>query len=125
VISRYGREEVPLLKTWIVREGIRIRTEGRVPVVPVMEGKVIYAGPFRTYGNVVIVDHEKGFFTIYGLLSRIDVAKGQAVGAAAQLGLAGEDTQAVSSGRRSAGSAVYFEIRKGDRALDPVKWLRN
>jgi septal ring factor EnvC (AmiA/AmiB activator) len=42
-----------------------------------------------------------------------------------QLGLAGDDTQAVSSGKKSAGSAVYFEIRKGDRAIDPVKWMQN
>ncbi|OGR68831.1 MAG: hypothetical protein A2081_01110 [Elusimicrobia bacterium GWC2_61_19] len=125
IISRFGREDVPGLKTWIVREGIRIATETAAPVTAAMGGKVIYAGPFRTYGNVVIVDHEKGFFTIYGLLGRIDVAKGQTVLPASLLGLAGEDTQAVSSGRRSAGSAVYFEIRKGDRALDPVKWLRN
>jgi septal ring factor EnvC (AmiA/AmiB activator) len=125
IISRFGREEVPGLKTWIVREGIRIATEKDAPVTVVMEGKVIYAGPFRTYGNVVIVDHEKGFFTIYGLLGRIDAVKGQAVEAASQLGLAGEDTQAVGSGRKADGSAVYFEIRKGDRAIDPVKWLQN
>lgn len=123
VISRFGREDVPGLKTWIVREGIRIATETSAPVRAAMAGKVIYAGPFRTYGNVVIVDHEKGFFTIYGLLSRIDAAKGQAVEASGHLGLAGEDTQAMSSGKKSAGSAVYFEIRKGDRALDPMKWL--
>ncbi|MDD2806566.1 MAG: peptidoglycan DD-metalloendopeptidase family protein [Elusimicrobiales bacterium] len=123
VISRFGREDVPGLKTWIVREGIRIATEPAAPVRAALAGKVIYAGPFRTYGNVVIVDHEKGFFTIYGLLSRIDAAKGQAVEAAAALGLAGEDTQAMSSGKKSSASAVYFEIRKGDRALDPLKWL--
>jgi septal ring factor EnvC (AmiA/AmiB activator) len=123
VISRFGREDVPGLKTWIVREGIRIATEPSAPVRAAMGGKVIYAGPFRTYGNVVIVDHEKGFFTIYGLLSRIDAAKGQAVESAALLGLAGEDTQAMSSGKKSSASAVYFEIRKGDRALDPLKWL--
>jgi septal ring factor EnvC (AmiA/AmiB activator) len=125
IISRFGREEVPGLKTWIVREGIRIATEPSAPVVAAMGGKVIYAGPFRTYGNVVIIDHEKGFFTIYGLLSRIDAVKGQEIPVQTQLGLAGDDTQAVSSGKRSAGSAVYFEIRKGDRAIDPVKWLQN
>jgi septal ring factor EnvC (AmiA/AmiB activator) len=125
IISHFGREDVPGLKTWIVREGIRIATETGAPVTAAMGGKVIYAGPFRTYGNVVIVDHEKGFFTIYGLLSRIDVAKGQTVLPASLLGLAGEDTQAVSSGRKSSNSAVYFEIRKGDRAIDPVKWLQN
>lgn len=125
IISRFGREDVPGLKTWIVREGIRIATAAGAPVGAALAGKVIYAGPFRTYGNVVIVDHEKGFFTIYGLLSRIDAVKGQEVGPQTQLGLAGEDTQAMSSGRKSPGSAVYFEIRKGDRAVDPVKWLRN
>lgn len=123
VISRFGREDVPGLKTWIVREGIRIATDPFAPVLAALPGKVIYAGPFRAYGNVVILDHERGFFTIYGLLSRIDAVKGEAVPAVSQLGLAGEDTQAVSSGRRSSGSAVYFEIRKGDRALDPLKWL--
>jgi len=125
IISRFGREDVPGLKTWIVREGIRIATETDAPVTAALDGKIIYAGPFRTYGNVVIVDHEKGFFTIYGLLSRIDAAKGQAVTTGATLGLAGEDTQAVSSGSKAPGSAVYFEIRKGDRAIDPLKWLPN
>jgi septal ring factor EnvC (AmiA/AmiB activator) len=125
VISRFGREEVPALKTWIVREGVRIATEREAPVRAVLGGKVIYSGPFRTYGNVVIVDHEKGFFTIYGLLSRIDAVKGQAVEALGALGLAGEDTQAVGKDKRSEGGAVYFEIRKGDRALDPMQWLAN
>ncbi len=125
IISRFGREDVPGLKTWIVREGIRIATEPDAPVCAALAGKVIYAGPFRAYGNVVIIDHEKGFFTIYGLLSRIDASKGQAVAALSPLGLAGEDTQAMSSGKKSSGSAVYFEIRKGDRALDPLKWLPN
>lgn len=125
VISKFGREDVPGLKTWIVREGIRIATLAGAPVTAALGGKVIYAGPFRTYGNVVIVDHEKGFFTIYGLLSRVDASKGQQVMSGSLLGLAGEDTQAVSSGRKSQGGAVYFEIRKGDRALDPLKWLKN
>lgn len=123
VISRFGREDVPGLKTWIVREGIRIATETGSPVYAALGGKVIYSGPFRAYGNVVIIDHEKGFFTIYGLLSRIDASKGQVVSALTPLGLAGEDTQAMSSGKKSSGGAVYFEIRKGDRALDPLKWL--
>jgi septal ring factor EnvC (AmiA/AmiB activator) len=123
VISKFGREDVPDLKTWIVREGIRIATEPSAPVVAALAGKVIYAGPFRTYGNVVIVDHEKGFFTVYGLLGSIDADKDQAVNAGTPLGRSGEDTQAISSGKKSPGSAVYFEIRKGDRAIDPMPWL--
>ncbi|PJA13516.1 MAG: hypothetical protein COX65_07015 [Elusimicrobia bacterium CG_4_10_14_0_2_um_filter_56_8] len=123
VISRFGKEDVPGLKTWIVREGIRIATDQHAVVRAALSGKVIYAGPFRTYGNVVIVDHELGFFTIYGLLSRIETSKGQSVEALSTIGYSGEDTLAVNSGDKSSGSAVYFEIRKGDRAVDPLKWL--
>ena len=125
VISRYGREAVPLLKTWIVREGIRIRaTQAGVTVFPVMSGKVIYSGPFRTYGNVVIVDHEQGFFTIYGLLQNITVSKDEAVTPSSPLGRAGDDTQRLNSSDDDY-SAVYFEIRVGAEAVDPMLWLTN
>ncbi|MCX5784390.1 MAG: peptidoglycan DD-metalloendopeptidase family protein [Elusimicrobia bacterium] len=125
VISRFGREEVPALKTWIVREGIRIRTEPDTQVFAVMSGKVLYAGPFRTYGNVVIVDHEKGFFTIYGLLSSMSASKGDAVFTGTALGLSGRDTQGVGPEKGGGDGAVYFEIRKGEQALDPMVWLQD
>jgi septal ring factor EnvC (AmiA/AmiB activator) len=123
VISRYGREQVPELKTWIVREGIRIRTADRAPVTPVLPGKVIYSGPFRTYGNVVIVDHEKGFFTVYGLLSSVAASKGDRVTESSRIGFAGADTQAISGGEAAEGSTVYFEIRSGADAINPLPWL--
>ena len=127
VVSRFGREEVPALKTWIVREGIKIRTAPNTQVFSVLPGKVIYAGPFRTYGNVVIVDHEKGFFTIYGLLSSMFVSKGDSVLTSTEtaLGLSGRDTQGVGPEKNDTSGAVYFEIRKGEKALDPMVWLRN
>lgn len=125
IISRYGREAVPLLKTWIVREGVRIRAaQAGASVFPVMSGKVIYSGPFRTYGNVVIVDHEQGFFTIYGLLENITVSKNDSVTPGSPLGRAGEDTQRLSSADEDY-SAVYFEIRIGAEAVDPLLWLTN
>lgn len=123
LISKYGREHVPELKTWIVREGIRIRTADRAPVTPVLPGKVIYSGPFRTYGNVVIVDHEKGFFTVYGLLSSLEASKGDRVDVSSRIGFAGVDTQAISGGETSGGSTVYFEIRSGADAVNPMPWL--
>ena len=125
VVSRFGREEVPALKTWIVRKGIRIHTAKNAQVFAVMPGKVIYAGPFRTYGNVVILDHEKGFFTIYGLLNSISAAKGDSVSTETALGFSGPDTQGVGPEKGGSGGAVYFEIRHGEQALDPMVWLTN
>lgn len=123
VISGFGREEVRALKTWLVREGIRIETARSGEVRSVLGGKVIYSGLFRSYGKVVILDHKEGFFTVYGLLDDITVKKGEWVNALSMLGLAGVDTQEIAGKRSSDSGAVYFEIRSGADAVDPVPWL--
>lgn len=121
VISPFGKEYRADLNTWIFRDGIKIAAAYGTPVRAVMEGSVIYAGPFRSYGNVVIMDHGKGIFTIYGFLKDIQAAVGTKLAAQGVLGTAGKDTQA-SSGTGQ--SAVYFEIRQGTTAVDPEQWLK-
>lgn len=121
VLSKFGKEYRADLNTWIFRDGIKIAARGGETVRTVAEGSVIYAGPFRSYGNVVIMDHGKGFFTIYGFLREIKVSVGDKLPAEAGLGTAGLDTQA-SSGTGQ--NAVYFEIRQGTTAVDPQNWLK-
>ncbi len=122
VISTFGKEYNKRLQTWIYRDGIKIQSNGAVPIKAVSSGSIIYAGQFRSYGNVVIIEHGKGFFTIYGFLSKITVKKGQRVIAGTVLGNTGKDTQGntMGSGKR----ALYFEIRFGVDAQDPLRWLR-
>lgn len=121
VLSKFGKEYRADLNTWIFRDGIKIEARAGEPVRTVAEGSVIYAGPFRSYGNVVIMDHGKGFFTIYGFLHEIKVRVGDKLPEQGSMGLAGRDTQA-SSGTGQ--QAVYFEIRQGTTAVDPQNWLR-
>ncbi len=121
VISKFGKEYRSDLNTWIFRDGIKIAAQSGVPVRTVAEGSIIYAGPFRSYGNVVIADHGKGFFSIYGFLQQISVKVGDKLPQQGVIGTAGKDTQA-SSGTGQ--SAVYFEIRQGTTAVDPLNWLK-
>lgn len=121
VISKFGKEYRADLNTYIFRDGIKIAAYSSEPVQCVAAGDVIYAGPFRSYGNVVIVDHGKGFFSIYGFLSKIEVAVGDKISAGGVLGLAGVDTQQSSGTGRY---AVYFETRQGTTAVDPLDWLK-
>ena len=121
VISSFGKEYRADLNTWIFRDGIKISAPYGAPVRASADGSVIYAGPFRSYGNVVIMDHGKGFFTIYGFLREITVAVGDKVNQLGQVGMVGKDTQS-SSGTGQ--SAVYFEIRQGTTAVDPLQWLK-
>lgn len=121
VISKFGKEYRADLNTWIFRDGIKISAKAGEPVRTVAEGSVIYAGPFRSYGNVVIVDHNKGFFTIYGFLKEISASVGDKLPVQGVIGTAGQDTQSSSGTGKS---AVYFEIRQGTTAVNPQEWLK-
>ena len=121
IISKFGKEYQAQLKTWIFRDGIKIAAKQGQPVMAVADGNVIFAGEFRSYGNVVIVDHGEGFFTIYGFLSKIQAEQGQKIIEGQIIGLVGQDTQGPGMGSNQ--SALYFEIRKGTAAQDPEIWL--
>ncbi len=121
VVSKFGKEYRADLNTWIFRDGIKISSSFGAPVRASADGSVIYAGPFRSYGNVVIMDHGKGFFTIYGFLHEMNVAVGDQVSSQEQVGTVGKDTQASSGTGKY---VVYFEIRQGTTAVDPLMWLK-
>ncbi len=121
VLSKFGKEYRADLNTWIFRDGIKIAAQAGQSVKTVEAGDVIYAGPFRSYGNVVIVDHGKGFFSIYGFLSKIEAEVGIKLPQGGVLGAAGLDTQQSSGTGRY---AVYFETRQGTTAVDPMDWLQ-
>ncbi len=120
IISKFGKEYRKDLNTWIFRDGIKISAQAGESVKTVAQGDVIYAGPFRSYGNVVIVDHGKGFFSIYGFLSQIQATVGEKLPQGGILGTAGLDTQQKSGTGRY---AVYFETRQGATAVNPMDWL--
>lgn len=115
VISLFGRQYVRELHTWVIHQGIQVATGSGSSVHPVQKGKVIFAGPFRSYGKVIIVDHGQDFYTIYGKLGQMLKAPGDKVNVSDALGTA-----------EPVGSAgiLYFEIRQNVEALDPLAWLR-
>lgn len=114
LVSRYGKRRVPELGTWVIHNGIEIRAASGAKVKAVSSGKVIFTGPFRSYGNIVIVDHGKGFFSIYGRLGGILIRKGDRV-------RSGGDIATLSD---SSGNMMYLELRQGTRALNPLAWLK-
>jgi septal ring factor EnvC (AmiA/AmiB activator) len=109
VLRPFGRERDEQLGTWTVRQGVVFSAAAGAPVGAIAPGSVIFAGPFRSYGKVVIVDHGGGFFSVYGELGEILKDKGDSVRASEKLASAGEQ--------------VYLEIRRGTDALDPADWL--
>jgi len=97
-------------------KGIIIHTEENTPVVSIFTGKVIFAGYKLGYGNMVIIDHGLGYYTITAHLDDILVKNGARVLGGQQIGATGDIATLFSRG-------LYFEIRKDSTTLDPLKWL--
>ncbi len=95
--------------------GITIETRADAFVVTPYDGRVAFAGPYRGYGQLLIIDHGEGYHTLLAGFSRIDVVLGQWL-------LAGEAVGAM--GRTSHGSPnLYVELRHNGDAINPLPWL--
>jgi septal ring factor EnvC (AmiA/AmiB activator) len=116
VIGRFGRATTSRFGTSIARNGIEISVAEGQPVRAVHEGTVAFSDQFTGYGNLVIIDHGDGAYSLYGYLSSLEAARGAHVDAQARVG---------SSGRNPSGNpALYFELRIDGKPVDPVQWLK-
>jgi len=116
VLTRFGMQRHPEFKTMVFRRGIEIAVREGEPVQSVADGQVAYADWYKGYGKLVIIDHGSGFYTLYGNLSQLNVAREDRVLKGQVLGLAGE-TGSLK------GAKLYFEIRRDGEAQDPLVWL--
>lgn len=122
VSVEYGHRVHPRFGTKVLHRGLTY-TPSRVPegrarldVRSVYMGKVIYAGWLSGYGNTVILDHTKGYYTVYSKLSEVTVREGEVLQSRERLGYIGKGSL------RNA--ELYFELRVNGRPVDPQPWLR-
>ncbi len=92
-------------------------------VTAAAEGTVAFAGSQGAYGNLVVINHQKGYQTRYGQLATITVKAGQQIGAGAILGTVGQTGQP-----SSAEPHLHFELRSNSNlgwvAEDPELYLK-
>ncbi|WP_181408194.1 murein hydrolase activator EnvC family protein [Pararhizobium mangrovi] len=104
--------------------GIMVSTQPGAVVTAPADGKIVYAGPFRSYGELVILDVGDGYHLVMAGMEEIDVDEGQFVVAGepvAQMGqtrLAAASALAVVSGQPT----LYIEFRKDGKPVDPSPW---
>ena len=116
VLSFFGRQKHPTFNTYVQRKGIEIRTDEGSAIRSVMSGVVVFADWLKGYGQVVILDHANGFFSLYAHASKLLVKVGEQVGMGSVIGETG-DTGLTGD------STLYFELRQGAQAVDPLMWL--
>lgn len=116
VISNYGKVRNQKYNTEVFNNGIIIESDSGVPVKSVYAGKIAYVGWLRGYGQVMIVDHGGGFYTLFAQLSKVLKEKGSNVAAGDALALVGDTGPTGTPG-------LYFEIRQKGVPRDPEAWF--
>lgn len=109
ITSSYG-------KRWgRMHQGTDIVSSNRT-IMAADEGIISFAGKKSGYGNVIIINHQNGYETLYGHLSKIDVKEGQVVEKGGAIGVMGNTG-------RSTGTHLHFEIHNNGTVENPMKYL--
>ncbi|MEO5757492.1 MAG: murein hydrolase activator EnvC [Mesorhizobium sp.] len=104
--------------------GDMVATQSGAIVTAPADGNVLYAGPFRSYGQLLILNAGDGYHVVLAGMSRISVATGQSVLAGEPVGAMGEARVASTSVSKTtnATSELYVEFRKDGKPVDPAPW---
>ncbi len=116
VLHRFGDIVQTGLKKGESVNGITIAIEPGASVHAVYRGKVVVADYKGGYGNVVIIDHGGNYLTVTSRLDTILVTEGEKVRQNQKIGTSGDIATLYEPG-------LYFEIRHGSVALDPLEWI--
>ncbi len=114
VTASFGQTRVGGLK-W---DGVLVAGSQGSPVRAVYHGRIVYADWLSGLGLLTIVDHGDGYLSLYGHNERLFKDVGERVKAGDTIATMGD-----SGGRQS--PALYFEIRKGGRPVDPRPWFKS
>ncbi|WP_187968855.1 murein hydrolase activator EnvC family protein [Aquibium microcysteis] len=104
--------------------GDTVQTQSGSIVTSPADGVVLYAGPFRSYGQLLILDAGDGYHVVLAGMDRINVALGQSVLAGEPLGTMGEARLAsvMAFGSTEDSPELYIEFRKDGKPVDPSPW---
>jgi murein hydrolase activator len=107
-----------------VEKGISIAARPKAIVVSPADGWVMYAAPYRTYGQLLIVNAGDGYYLVLAGMERTSVAVGQFVLAGEPVGVMGDGATRTASAVAIGASQpiLYVEFRKDGTPIDPSPW---
>ncbi len=109
VMTEYGQ----MISKGVTSKGIVYKTRPNAQVIAPYDGTVIFSGPFKGYGNIIIVEHGDGYLSLLAGLGNIDCELGQMLLAGEPVGTMPDDKSA----------KLYLEIRKDRHPINPAPWI--
>ncbi len=118
-----GRLQLPAKGKWVGKfgentgfgpraQGITLQTRKGAQVVVPYDGRVVFAGPFRDYGLILIISHGEGYHTLLAGLSTLQAVVGQSLLTGEPVGRMGGDEK----------RSLYIELRRKGVAINPNPW---
>ena len=114
LIGRFGAPRAEGGARW---RGVFIRATPGEQVVAVAPGEVVFSDWLRGYGNLLIIEHDDDYLTIYGNNDELLRGVGDRISAGMPIASVGASGSGQDSG-------LYFEIRHRGEPVDPMQWLR-
>jgi len=102
IVSGMGEETTPGVRT----RGLTLATAPNTLVVAPSDGRIIFAGPYRGFGQIIIINHGQGLTTLITNLSRLSTRVGAAVIGGSPIGYAGNDQPTIMIELRRAGVPI-------------------
>ena len=116
LLNKFGRKRDGKFNTYIVYNGINIKTPRGTPVRSIFDGEVLYTGILEGYGNIIIIGHGKNYHSLYGHLDEIIASTGKTVRSRQIIGRSGDTGSLL-------GESLYFEMRHKGKPIEPTAWL--
>lgn len=104
------------LPTGTKSEGLTIVTRADAQVAAPVDGRVEFAKAFRTYGPMLILRTSDEYHVILSGMSEIYVSEGQSISAGEPVGRMADITDPAPE--------LYMELRRGDKVMNPAKWMK-
>ena len=103
-------------------KGVVLETRHGGQVVSPSDGWIVYAGEFRSYGQLLIINAGGGYHILLAGLSQIDVQLGQFVLAGEPVGVMSAAAKSSPAKAQDNAPILYIEFRKDQRPIDPDPW---
>lgn len=117
VVAKFGSDtETGAMK------GVEIETRPGAQIVATFDGQIVFEGPFRSYGQILIIEHAGGYHTVLAGLDRVVVDVGQWLKAGEPIGRMGASGR-TEDGTESGRPRLYVELRRDGEPVDPTPML--
>jgi murein hydrolase activator len=114
LIAHYGQPKAGSRLRW---NGLWIAGPEGAPVKAIAAARVAYTGWMHRYGLIAVLEHEGGYYSLYGHNQSVTVAVGDWV-------QSGDIISTVGATGGHEKNGLYFELRKGTDPINPAPWLK-